>query len=154
VDKSPKSFINYSPASISLLEDGVYKYTRAYTSRSGPWTAIWYIQHLDVNTAISVDLSNVRAIPLAMASPPSGTYYLGNFKYQQSRLDILNRSLVIGYPPKLAPSTSQQVDRCYQCFREQRKLTIDYSCSDIYYRSPRRNGTPSEDFPRTHMSHL
>jgi hypothetical protein len=56
----------YSPVSISLLR----------TASTNIRVLIPLIpllvrvQHLDFNTAISVDLSNIRAIPLAMASPP------------------------------------------------------------------------------------
>lgn len=145
----------YSPDSISLLENGVHKYTRAYPASSNSWDALWWVQHLDFNTAISVDLSNIRAIPLAMASPPPGTYYLRNFKYQQSRMDVLDNKLVIGYPPKIPPTSSQQV--CLFYFRERRKLTVDLCCSGNYLGSPPLTCecTPSGVyFPPLPMSHL
>ncbi|KAJ3556334.1 hypothetical protein NM688_g2085 [Phlebia brevispora] len=54
----------YSQTSMSLLENGVYRYTQTYTDSGKPWDATFYVQHLDANTAVSVDLSNVRCVPL------------------------------------------------------------------------------------------
>ncbi|KAJ3538267.1 hypothetical protein NM688_g6545 [Phlebia brevispora] len=55
----------YSQTSISLLENGVYRYTQTYTDSGKPWEAIFFVQHRDNGTAISVDLSNVRCVPFA-----------------------------------------------------------------------------------------
>lgn len=67
--------IIYSPVDISLLEDGIYKFTRRYTSHSSPWYAAWWVQHLDRYSAISVDLSNIRAIPVKQVTDNLGDWY-------------------------------------------------------------------------------
>ncbi|EGN92351.1 hypothetical protein SERLA73DRAFT_164129 [Serpula lacrymans var. lacrymans S7.3] len=52
----------YSSRSVSLFEDGVYRYTRAYDA--APGNATFSVQHLEPNTAVSVDISHVRCVPL------------------------------------------------------------------------------------------
>lgn len=54
----------YSSNSISLFENGVYKFTRAYGDGCSPWSATFFVQHWDACTAVSVDISNVRCVPL------------------------------------------------------------------------------------------
>src|ERR1700761_4595498 len=51
----------YSPTSIVLFEDNVYRFNRAYSPVS-IWNAVFEVRHLDVNSSVSVDLSNFRAV--------------------------------------------------------------------------------------------
>jgi hypothetical protein len=90
----------YSSNTISLLENGVYLYTRQY-STSQAWSAVWWVQHLDVGTAISTDISNVRCLPLAMSFPPLGTYNIYNFKFSDRVVDLFGSEVtgpLIGFP--------------------------------------------------------
>jgi hypothetical protein len=57
-----------SGTSVSLLENGVFKYQRAYAPAS-QWSPGLAVQHLDVGTSVSVDVGGVRALPCI--KPPS-----------------------------------------------------------------------------------
>ena len=81
----------YGLQSISLFEDGVHKYSRSYEA-SQDWKATWSVQHLDVGTAISVDISNVRCLPLAMSYPPLGRYNIYNYKFSNRLVDLVQRN--------------------------------------------------------------
>ena len=101
----------YSSNSISLLEDGVYLYTRQY-SASQAWAAVWSVQHLDAGTAISADISNVRCLPLAMSFPPLGTYNIYNFKFNKLVADLSGGDVsgpIIGFPLNEPLSNNQKV---------------------------------------------
>jgi hypothetical protein len=102
----------YSPKAISLFEDGVLLYTRAY-SPAPQYIATWTVQHLDVNTAISADLAYVRVLPLAMDHPPAGVAFnIYNFKFDDRVIDLSGGALtgpVIGYPLNGPPSDNQKV---------------------------------------------
>ncbi|KAF8328294.1 hypothetical protein F5887DRAFT_1188517 [Amanita rubescens] len=54
----------YSSNSISLFENGVYKFNRIYDEGGSPWPATFSVQHWTAGTAVSVDISNVRCVPL------------------------------------------------------------------------------------------
>jgi hypothetical protein len=101
----------YSPTSISLFEDGVLLYTRPYTGDQ-QWNATWWVQHLDVNTAISADISYIRCLPLAMDHPPVGAFNIYNYKYDDRVVDLadsVTNGPVIGYGLDVPPANNQQV---------------------------------------------
>ena len=103
--------IIYSPTSISLLEDGRYKYTRQYPTANASWTGTFSIQHLDKGTAVSIDLSNVRCLPFAMSLPPPATYHIRNFKFSTSYMNLsILTGPIVGYPLS-SPTTSNQLVR-------------------------------------------
>lgn len=109
----------YSSNSISLLEDGVYKYTRTYTTAPN-FQATWFVQHLDINTAISADLSNVRCLPLAMSFPPVGTFNIYNFKFNNSVVDLsgnLVNGPIIGWTLNQPATSNQKVQPLPSCAR-------------------------------------
>jgi len=101
----------YSPKAISLFENGVLLYTRAYSS-APQYIATWSVQHLDVNTAISADLAYVRVLPLAMDHAPAGAAFnIYNFKFDDRVIDLSDNRLtgpVIGYALNSVPSNNQK----------------------------------------------
>ena len=101
----------YSPKTISLFEDGVYKFTRTYTDAPS-WVASWTVQHLDVGTAVSADLAYVRALPLAMDHAPPGTFNIFNFQFDNRVADLSGTVVtgpIIGYGLNSPPTNNQKV---------------------------------------------
>ena len=54
----------YSPTSVALFEDNLFRFKRTYTGGT-PGDAVFWVQHLDVGTPVSVQLTNFRGVPLA-----------------------------------------------------------------------------------------
>lgn len=56
-----------SATSVALFENGVYKFKRSYDTTAS-WNPGLSVQHLDVNTNVSVDIGGIRALPSAKSS--------------------------------------------------------------------------------------
>ncbi|KAI9733134.1 MAG: hypothetical protein M1834_003681 [Cirrosporium novae-zelandiae] len=54
----------YSQKSVTLFENGVAMFSQKWSSTPS-LTPVFHVQHLDTNTAVSVDLSHVRCLPKA-----------------------------------------------------------------------------------------
>jgi hypothetical protein len=101
----------YGLQTMTLFEDGVYKYNRFYAA-DVEWQAKWTVQLSDAGTAISADLGNVRCLPLAMPFPPTGKYNVYNYKYD-SRVATLSKGdptgPIVGYPFDAPANATQEV---------------------------------------------
>jgi hypothetical protein len=101
----------YSPTTISLFENGVYKYTRTYSGAQTWGPAYWSLQHLTAGTAVSADLAYVRCLPLAMNHAPTGLYTIYNFLYDNRVMDLYGSQVtgpVLSYALNVPASTNQQ----------------------------------------------
>ena len=104
----------YGLQTISLFEDGVFKYSRSY-QLDQEWQATWTLQHYDLDTAVSADLSNVRCLPLAMLYPPVGNYNIYNYKHDSRVVDLSNGNQtgpIVGSALSVPPTQSQEVRVC------------------------------------------
>jgi hypothetical protein len=102
----------YGLQTITLFEDGEFRYTRSYPD-SMFWQATWSVQHLDAGTAISTDISNVRCLPLAMSYPPLGKYNIYNYKFDNRVVDLSGSNPngpIIGYPFNVPVTLNQEWD--------------------------------------------
>lgn len=52
----------FNSTNVAVLENGVYRFRRTFPTRRD-FNAVFHVQHLDVGTEVSVDLSHVRALP-------------------------------------------------------------------------------------------
>jgi hypothetical protein len=103
--------IIYSPTTISLFENGVYKYTRTYSGVQAWGPAYWSVQHLDTGTAVSADLAYVRCLPLAMDHAPTGLYNVYNFLYDNRVMDLYGGQVtgpILSYALNVPASSNQQ----------------------------------------------
>ncbi|KAK0716633.1 hypothetical protein B0T21DRAFT_296161 [Apiosordaria backusii] len=60
--------VHYSPTTVTLFENGVQKFSVPWWTNSPDLTPIFNVQHLDAQTAVSVDISHVRTLSVSKSN--------------------------------------------------------------------------------------